>query len=428
MIDIFPDLLRAVITDIMLVALLCTMSMPKYRNRWVYISATAIILAANISANSYFYLSGNYTAVFYVDLAMLLIIGIALKPLFTDKIMQWCFSYITMLNIYVAIVFLSYMLSVYFPSPIYANTLLRLILFSAVIFVFYRRVSSIYRHVLNYWNVYILPVAMLFVCFMWYFFGGDIEEMLIKNQAPLILLILLGISVYIAIIHSLNTITEKYAMREENQKMQSQQEYLHLAADSMSQRLMLMEEAAQQSSRAAHDRRHFNNVILELLEQKKLIEAAALLKNQAHAAPTFSRVYCENPTVNASVSHYASLAEKEDIKTHIELDIPDELAVDSLELAMAISNLMENAVLACRKLPHERKRHLRFICRSAGRLIMEMENSCPDDTTLDKEGYPVAREHDHGIGSKSVLAFAQKYDGELIYRIKDGKFQVRLLV
>lgn len=428
MTDIFPDLLRAVITDIMLVALLCTMSMPKYRNRWIYISTTAIILTVNISANSYFYLSDNYTAVFYVDLAMLLIIGIALKPLFADKVMQWCFSYITMLNIYVAIVFLSYMLSDFFSNPIYANTLLRLILFSAIVAFFKIRVSSLYRNVLNYWNVYIFPVATLFICFMGYFLGGNIEEMLIQNQLSLILLILLGISVYIAIIHSLKTITEKYAMREENQKMQSQQEYLHLAADSMSQRLRLMEEAAQQNSRTAHDRRHFNNMILELLEQKNFTEAAALLKNQTHAAPGINRIYCKNPTVNASVSHYAALAEKEGIKTHIELDIPDELTVDSLELAMAVSNLMENAVLACQKLPQERKKHLSFICRNAGRLIMEMENSCPEDTALDKEGYPVAKERGHGIGSKSVLAFAQKYDGELIYRIKDGRFQVRLLL
>lgn len=34
----------------------------------------------------------------------------------------------------------------------------------------------------------------------------------------------------------------------------------------------------------------------------------------------------------------------------------------------------------------------------------------------------------HGVGSKSVIAFAKKYDGELLYKIDNNVFQVRLLV
>ena len=88
MATLFPDLLRSVITDVMLVLLLATMATPKYKSKAVYIIATAIILVANVGANCYFYLSENYTAVFFVDLAMLMVIGVALKPLFVDKIMR----------------------------------------------------------------------------------------------------------------------------------------------------------------------------------------------------------------------------------------------------------------------------------------------------------------------------------------------------
>ena len=105
MASMFPDLLRSVITDIMLVLLLSTMATPKYKGKFLYIFVTAIILVVNVSANYYFYRTDNYTAVFYVDLAMLIVIGVALKPLFTDKIMQWLFSYVSMLNIYIAVVF-----------------------------------------------------------------------------------------------------------------------------------------------------------------------------------------------------------------------------------------------------------------------------------------------------------------------------------
>jgi len=423
---LFPDLLRSVITDVMLVLLLSTMATPKYKSKVVYIIATAIILVANVGANCYFYQSENYTAVFYVDLAMLMVIGIALKPLFVDKIMQWCFSYITMVNIYAIVVLLSYMLSDIFPSPIYGIAYLRLILFSVIVFVFHRWVSALYRSVLDYWHIYMLPVAALLACLLSYFFCGDVKETL--TGIPLLFVMLLGLSVYVAIIHSFRTITKQYAMREENRKMQAEREYLHLAAGNMSQRLKLMEEVSAQNSRAAHDRRHFNNVLLELLERGETDEAAALLQSQNQTTPKISKVYCENPAVNAAVCHYAGLAEQAGIPAEIGLDIPDNLNVDALELSMVVSNLMENAIQACERLPKKQTPYLRFTCRSAGRLLLEMENPCAGDTVLDENGYPVAREEGHGIGSKSVLAFAKKYDGELLYKIHNGVFRVRLLV
>lgn len=428
MTSLFPDLLRAVITDIMLVLLLSTMATPKYKSKFLYIFVTSIILLVNVSADWYYYLTENYTAVFYVDIIMLIVIGIALKPLFIDKVMQWCFSYITMLNIYSAVVFLSYIFRGIFPSPIYGIVYLRLILFSFIVFVFHKRVSKLYRNVLDYWHIYILPIASLLACFFVYFFGGDIEEMLVNNYVPLMFLILLGLSVYISIIHSLKTITKQYTMREENQKMQAEREYLQLAAGNMAYRLKLMEEASSQNSRAAHDRRHFNNVLLELLEQGKTSEATALLGNNEQEVTKISRVYCENYAVNAAVSHYTHLAQQVGIPAEITLDIPSDLTVDSLELSMVVSNLMENAIQVCEKLPQNKLPYIRFTSRSVGRLLLEMENPCAECVKFDENGYPIAVEEGHGIGSKSVIAFAKKYDGELLYKCESDVFQVRLLV
>ncbi len=428
MTSLFPDLFRSVITDVMLILLLSTMATPKYKSKSIYIISTIVILVSNVGANCYFYLTENYTAVFYVDLVMLMVIGVALKPLFTDKIMQWCFSYITMVNIYAIVVFLSYMLSDIFPTPIYGNSYLRLILFSVIVFVFNKWVSKLYRKVLDYWHIYILPVVSLLACLLSYFFGSDIEETLTRNYVPLLFVMLLGFSVYVSIIHSLKAITKQYTMREENHKMQAERDYLQLAAGNMSQRLELMEEVSSQNIRAAHDRRHFNNVLLALLEQGKTGEACALLQSQNQVAHKVNKVYCENPAVNAAVSHYAGLAEQAGIATEIELDIPKDLSVGSLEFSMVVSNLLENAIEACGRLTNGTNPYLRFTCRSMGRLLLEMENPCAENTTLDESGYPSSSQKGHGIGSKSIISFAKKYDGELLYKIENGVFRVRILV
>ena len=95
---------------------------------------------------------------------------------------------------------------------------------------------------------------------------------------------------------------------------------------------------------------------------------------------------------------------------------------------MVVSNLMENAIQACGGLPQNKAPYLHFTCRSVGRLLLEMENPCTEGTVLDESGYPLACEEGHGIGSKSVIAFAKKYGGELLYKIENGVFRVRLLV
>ena len=424
----FPDLLRAVVTDAMLVLLLCTMATPRYKSKAVYALAIALILSINISANYYFYRTQNYTAVFYVDLAMLLVIGVTLKPLFTDTIMQWCFSYVTMVNIYSAVVFLSYFLRNIFPNPLYGNSIARFLLFTAFILAFKKWVSAPYRKVLDYWHIHLLPIVALLACLLGYFFGGDIRDTLTRNQLPLFLLIFLGFAVYTSIIYSLKIITRQHAMREENALMRVEKEYLQLATNGMTERIKLMEDVSAQNSRAAHDRRHFHNVLLGLLERGQTREAAALLQTDSQATPTTSKVYCENPAINAAVCHYANSAEQAGIPTEISLDIPADLDIDPFGLSMVISNLMENAIHSCQNLPQGTPPYLRLTCHHAGRLLLEIENPCSPDTMLNENGLPVVRGEGHGIGSKSVAAFARNYDAELLYEIANGVFRVRLLV
>lgn len=428
MTSVFVDLLRAVITNIMPVLLLSTLAIPKYKRKIIYITVTIIIILVNVSVDYLFYRTGNYTAVFYVDLIMLIVIGAGLKPLFTDTLMQWVFSFVTMLNIYITLVFLSFMLRGVLPNPRYGVILTRVILFSVIYIVLQTRVSRFYRKMVNYWHIYILPVVSLLVCFLAYFFGGSIEDRLDRNYVPLLLLILLGLSIYVSIIHSLRTITKQYAIREENQIMQAERELLELSASNMVQRLELMEEVSAQNSLAAHDRRHFNNMLLELIENGKTNEAVSLLRNDDPVIPKINRSYCENPVVNTTVNRYANLVEQAGIPLKIALDIPGDLSVNVLELSMVISNLLENAVKACEKLPQNKVPYIRFICQRVGRLMLEMENPCDDDVTLDENGYPVSADEGHSIGSKIALAFAKKYDGELLYKIENGVFQVRLLV
>ena len=157
-------------------------------------------------------------------------------------------------------------------------------------------------------------------------------------------------------------------------------------------------------------------------------DAIEFLKKQSNIQLVQVKNYCENTVANAAISYYIGVAEEKGIVTEVNIDIPKTLSVDSIELALVISNLLENAINACQALENERKPEISFICRSVGRLVVEIINPCHRSIILDEKGYPIAKESNHGIGTKSVLAFAEKNDSELIYEIKEGIFSVRMII
>lgn len=425
---LLPDLLRAGVSTVANVLLMITLLQPKYSKKVTLLTLLGI-LSADFGTAVYCYLSGNLTLLAKLDIVLFAVLCFAVRPMFKDNFMQWLFSYLTVQNISEAVVVLSFLGSRNLPYPVYANTLLRVLLFGAFLLVLSHYMRPLYRQAVEHWAEYFAVALGINLAFGYYvMFSDDIVNTLTKQAVPLLLIIFIGFASYGSILLSLKNLQREFGVKQENQRIQAERDYLQLAAGGMSRRLQLMEEVSAQNSRISHDQRHFNNVLLELLAQGKTGEATALLRSQNKAVRVDDKVYCENPTVNAAVCHYAALAQQAGIEVQAALDIPAGLAVDSLELSMVVSNLMENAIHACEKLPGGQKRYLRFTARPVGRLLLEMENPCPADTVLGNDGLPVAQTKNHGVGSKSVIAFANQYGGELLYQIKAGVFRVRLLV
>ena len=416
----FHDILRSIVTNTMLVALLFTLARPKYRPQTLGVALVAIV-SLDLALNILFYLRNDYTTLGKLDILFFILVGAAVKPLFRETLMQWLFNCLTAMNAYAVTVVLSYYLRRLFPYPQYAITVLRFLLFAAAILLFRKRLSPLYRQVAEHWSVYLFVAASLFMNFAWYFIGSDdVEQTLTEGVIPLLLLVLLTMLVYLAIFLSLRKTLREAALREENLKMQSDRE-LTL------QRLSLMDETVRQMSIVQHDRRHFNNTLLSLLRQGEADKAADLIRQQSMALPQKPQSYCQNVSVNAAVSYYAELARQRGVRCDLRLDIPEKLDIDELSLVMAVSNLMENAITAVSALPAE-QRTLRFTAVNAGQLIFELCNPYEGEVALDKNGFPIPPEEGHGKGTQSVAGFVKECDGELAYETSDGVFKVRLMV
>ena len=107
--------------------------------------------------------------------------------------------------------------------------------------------------------------------------------------------------------------------------------------------------------RQRHDLRHQLAAIQQMAEThpEQLKEFISSLLDAIPAAP---RTYCENPAVNAVVSHYAARCQGQVLDVQIRLDLPQRLEwVTDGELCIIFGNLLENALEACGCMEQGRK-------------------------------------------------------------------------
>jgi len=58
--------------------------------------------------------------------------------------------------------------------------------------------------------------------------------------------------------------------------------------------------------------------------------------------------------------------------------------------------------------------------------MFEIANPCDGGVRFDRAGLPVANAPGHGIGTRSIAAFCQKYDACCVYEAKDGWFRLKI--
>ena len=242
-----------------------------------------------------------------------------------------------------------------------------------------------------------------------------------------VLLVIVNIAVFIVLEKYTGLMHREMELAQEKSRLKSDADIMEMAAKTMKERLQSAETVMQKDRMMRHDRRHFEALLYQLLEDGKTEEAKKYLEERLAMEPKGMQKYCENTTVNAAISHYLSWAKKEGIQTTVSANIPVSLPVDEMELAITISNLLENAVYACLKLP-EAERYLKLTAKYKNQLLLEIENSCEGTVPLNKEGHPFSNENNHGIGTRSVLAFVNKTNSEIQYLAEKKRFRVRMIV
>lgn len=417
----FANLLRSVVTDIFNMMLILSLGELKYSKR-LTIMALLIVCALDTAFSAYFYIFSDFTALARFNLIIWLVIGISCRFLFADSFMKWLFNLVTVVNVFFVIVVVSYILSRPFPHPIYANTALRLILYTIFIILFKKYLYPLYRQVVDRWQYFLLIVTGIMLNFAYIIISTkNIEETMMEKQIPILLLALLMLFIYVTILWSFRHIIREYEFYAEKERLRRYE-------DILTTQLAAHEKFVEASKCYRHDLRHHNQIIMEYLNGGDVKGALEYL-NLYDAGLTKSTIrnYCQNHTANAVLCLYAEKAEEKDILFTVKAGIPAGIAVTPPELGSILSNIFENALEACQKI----KNGQRFITFTAEVVdeILKIELRNPAGIKVEiRDNIPVSTKEGGGIGTKSVLNVIERYHGMLNFKQEDDTFITQIVV
>jgi signal transduction histidine kinase len=189
----------------------------------------------------------------------------------------------------------------------------------------------------------------------------------------------------------------------------------------------LNEEKRQAMRVLRHDMRHYNRLLSTLLDSGRIREAKQLVDKQlADLEHTTMQEFCANDLINATMSIFYYHLSKLEISLQQKLNLPRDMGGMDMDLAIVLSNLLENALHASMKQPVI-DRAIKVSAQYTGRqFVLSVANRFKEPLLMDSEGLPYSDEPGHGAGMISLRAFVRKYSAQCDFRQQGGWVTVML--
>lgn len=245
-----------------------------------------------------------------------------------------------------------------------------------------------------------------------------------QNPTGIMLIYLLGAVIIIIYFAIFQFLFMQYRFQTTRQDM----EILKIQNGNLKEKMERDATTAEQSRIDKHDMRHKFQAIAFLLEHGQTSEALDYITRSVSQIQTESSVtYCKDALLNATLSSYFGQAKKAGITVETHLSLPDAFSIDPGEFSIVVANALENAIKACNLLP-EKQRTIVFKCIYRPRLMLEVSNPCKDDVVFSEDGAPLSKEKEHGIGTRSIMAFCKKHNAFCSFSLEHGWFILKVVL
>ena len=244
---------------------------------------------------------------------------------------------------------------------------------------------------------------------------GRVLQVYIGMSIALLFLMLFFNAIFLLMAISIN---RNVRLQQENQFLSMQQ-----------QRYENLKAAIEETRQARHDLRHQLCQLSALAEEGDLEKIKTYLASAVSRIPSLEMHFCENQAADSVVGYYCALAKRENIPYSVQIDLPERLPVDEVELCLVLSNLLENALEASlRTAPARRKIKLTAYLHGGSLALIQVENTY-DGVIREKDGvFQSSKRKEDGVGLQSVRHIAEKSGGVSTVTYQDGLFCAKVML
>lgn len=136
--------------------------------------------------------------------------------------------------------------------------------------------------------------------------------------------------------------------------------------------------------------------------------------------------FCNADTLNYVFSDYASKCRNDEVAFRFDIQL-EKMAVDEILFCSILSNALDNALNAQKKLPpHKRYIHL-MLKYSGEKLLLSIKNPVGQPVCF-VNGLPVSEKKGHGYGSQSIRYTTERLGGNCQFSVQDDTFILRVVL
>ena len=244
--------------------------------------------------------------------------------------------------------------------------------------------------------------------------GRVLQGYIVLSVALLILMLMFNM-IFLLMATSLN---RNARLRQENQLLSMQQ-----------QRYENLKVAIEEARQARHDIRHHLNQISMLAEADDMGAIKAYLAQTVSRIPDLDMHFCENRAVDSVLGYYCALAKRAGIPFSAQIDLPQTLPVDEIDMGLVLSNLLENALEASfRTAPARRQIKVKAYVHAEKLLLMLVENACDAEVKETNGVFRSSKRKGNGVGIQSVRHIAEKNGGASTFTYRNNVFSAKIML
>jgi hypothetical protein len=180
-----------------------------------------------------------------------------------------------------------------------------------------------------------------------------------------------------------------------------------------------------------HDIRHHFSAIKTMVSDQKYGRALEYIEqfNQSEQSKTIPAL-CDNFAADSIIKYYMSIALDRKIDFTMNINIPEDLGINPLDLCVVLGNCLDNAIDACDKLDDSQVKQITLSSKIVGtHIVFKIANSF--NGKLNKINNIIKsskKEPGHGIGLSSIHETVSRYNGNVDYKYTEDWFEITIIM